>query len=255
MKDGLENKHRIITACTGSGHAEPGRGGSACIVETADTAILLDCGEGIAGWINYYTLAEKFSAIFISHLHPDHVAGLFSVVQNMYMANRIEPLDIYLPVEGIEPIRNMLSAMYLGPEVKKKIFTCRFFSLTSGSVWQNQEMTVHAWPSDHFTKDNITGNTPRPAFGFTIESGLKRLVYTADVATIQCFTSEILPGTTLISEATHIDYRAVVRLAFDRQVNRLIFTHIDPSVHDELNEFCRTCHFVTIARDGLVTEW
>jgi len=58
MKQHLENRNQLITACTGSGYAEAGRGGSAMLALTANTAIMLDCGEGAAGWMNHYILAQ-----------------------------------------------------------------------------------------------------------------------------------------------------------------------------------------------------
>jgi ribonuclease BN (tRNA processing enzyme) len=256
MNNFTTKNHTIITACTGSGYAESGRGGSAFLIMNDKTAILLDCGEGTAGWVNHFNLAHKIIAVFISHLHPDHVSGLFALVQNMYLAKRQAPLEIFLPAEGIDSIRNMLAAMYLDSHQKESIFTIQYHPVAPMLLWNGAGLSVRAWQSDHFNKDNKIGSqTPRPAFGFSVEAALKRLVYTADVATIECFTPELHPGSTLISEAAHIDYRAVVRLAFDKQVERLVFTHIEPTAFDDLYEYCRTCHFVTIAGDGLTLEW
>ncbi len=256
MDDCINDNNKIITAGTGSGYAEAGRGGSALLLSAANSTILMDCGEGAAGWVNHYELAQKITAIFISHMHPDHIAGLFMLVQNLFLRGRQAPLDIYMPAEGIAPTRNMLAAMYLGTDRRQENFSLRYNPVLPGTLLQNKEFIVNAWSSDHFDKDKNTATSIlRPAFGFTVNSGQRRLVYTGDVATVQCFAPELLPGTTLICEAAHIDYKTVVRLAFDKQVKRLVFIHIAPEIYHELYEYCRTCHFVSIARDGLALNW
>jgi ribonuclease Z len=77
----------------------PGRPLSALLARVGPELILFDCGEGTqvsmrdAGWG-----FKGLSAICLSHLHADHVAGLPGLLLTVGNAGRTEPLDIYGPI-------------------------------------------------------------------------------------------------------------------------------------------------------------
>jgi ribonuclease Z len=77
----------------------PGRPLSALLARVGPDLILFDCGEGTqvsmrrAGWG-----FKGLSAICLSHLHADHVAGLPGLLLTVANAGRTEPLDIFGPI-------------------------------------------------------------------------------------------------------------------------------------------------------------
>lgn len=79
----------------------PGRPLSALLARVGPELILFDCGEGTqvsmrrAGWG-----FKGLSAICLSHLHADHVAGLPGLLLSVANAGRTEPLDVYGPVHS-----------------------------------------------------------------------------------------------------------------------------------------------------------
>jgi len=251
----MKSNRRLITIGTGSGVAVPGKGGSAILVQIGHSAFLFDCGEGVAGWMNNFNLTSTIGYIFITHLHPDHISGLFVLIQNMYLAERSAPLVIYMPEEGIKPAKQMLSAMYLDPDLKKSMFKIQFKSIQPSKLVQTDNFTIRAWISDHFIKDSLSKKKTRPAFGFTMETQDNRLVYTGDVASLDCFTKELTPGTTLICEAAHINSEAVLKTAGQSGVNRVIFIHIDPFFTGSVVEMCKKYNNAVVAKDGMEFEW
>ena len=65
---------------------------------------LIDCGEGAQQRMRQMHLSFlKVEAIFISHIHGDHIFGLFGVLSTMAMYNRTEVLHIFGP-ESLGPI-------------------------------------------------------------------------------------------------------------------------------------------------------
>jgi len=76
----------------------PGRWLSSALVRVGSNLILIDCGEGTqipwktAGWG-----FRQLSAICLTHMHADHVAGLPGILFMVAHAGRTEPLDIYGP--------------------------------------------------------------------------------------------------------------------------------------------------------------
>ncbi len=251
----MKSERRLITLGTGAGAAVQGKGGPAILVQIGKISFLLDCGEGAAGWLNYFELTRHVGYIFITHMHPDHISGLYVLILNMKLAGRSAPLFIYMPEQGIEPVKRMLAAMYLDTDIKRTGFEIQYRAVQTSKLLQMENFTLRAWVSDHFSKDNPNVTTTRPAFGFTVETPDNRLVYTGDVASPDCFKNELLPGITLICEAAHISSEAVLKTAGHSGVNRVIFIHIDPLFTDIVVENCKKYKNAVIAKDGMEYEW
>jgi ribonuclease BN (tRNA processing enzyme) len=62
----------------GAGPAAPNVGGacSGYLLREADTAVLVDCGSGIAGRVVEHLPANHLGGVAISHFHPDHYFDL-----------------------------------------------------------------------------------------------------------------------------------------------------------------------------------
>ncbi|MHA1922729.1 MAG: ribonuclease Z [Candidatus Heimdallarchaeota archaeon] len=66
--------------------------------------LLFDCGEGTQFRLMKFGVNfQKISKIFISHLHSDHIYGLFGLLSTMKFTDRTKPLNIYGPF-GIKSI-------------------------------------------------------------------------------------------------------------------------------------------------------
>jgi ribonuclease Z len=88
----------------GTGASMPSRDRSmSCIaVRCGGDIALLDCGEGSQRQIMVSPFSfMKIRAIFITHLHGDHVLGLPGLLQTMSLVGRKDPLTVYGP-PGIE---------------------------------------------------------------------------------------------------------------------------------------------------------
>lgn len=94
---------------SGSGKSELNRRHAAVLVQHRTGTFLLDCGEGTSQALLKHAIpADEITAIAISHLHPDHITGLYMLVQNLYLQGRKRPLSIYLP-ERVEDVVKSLS--------------------------------------------------------------------------------------------------------------------------------------------------
>ena len=82
--------------------------------------ILVDCGEGTQIALNAKTLScRHIDAIFLTHFHADHTAGLPGLLLSMAKADRTEPITIYGP-RGLEDLLKgvLLIARYVPFEIK-----------------------------------------------------------------------------------------------------------------------------------------
>jgi len=59
--------------------------------------LLFDCGAGVAGRLEDLGLVDKLEAVFITHLHSDHLSGLYDLLVSMVVEGRNRPLTIYSP--------------------------------------------------------------------------------------------------------------------------------------------------------------
>ena len=98
----------------GNGPAAPNPGGacSGYLLRQDSTAVLVDCGSGIAGRIPAHVPVNRLQGVAISHLHPDHY---FDLVPLYYMLKFGEPrssdlsprLPVFLPPGGREFMRRL----------------------------------------------------------------------------------------------------------------------------------------------------
>jgi ribonuclease Z len=121
---------------------------------------IFDCGEGTQLQLARSRLGwARLRAIFISHLHGDHVIGLAGLLMTMSMGSRTDPLTIYGPA-GIRGYVD-LSRKYLKFGVA---YPLEVREISGGPVIEEAEYRIDALPVDHrvFTLAYRLKEYPRP---------------------------------------------------------------------------------------------
>lgn len=101
------------------------------LVNHAEQYFLVDAGEGVQSrMMRVGVNPMRLSAVFISHLHGDHLFGLFPMISSLGLMGRKVPLHIYAP----HPFGEMLE------------YHTRFFdtALPYEVVWHEVDTTKHA---------------------------------------------------------------------------------------------------------------
>lgn len=71
---------------------------SAHVLEVPGRLFLIDCGEAVQRqMLRYHVSMLKLDTIFISHVHADHLLGLFPLLSTLSMGGRTAPVIIYGP--------------------------------------------------------------------------------------------------------------------------------------------------------------
>jgi len=93
----------------------PDRWLSSLLIRCDGELILFDCGEGTQiPWRRYGWGFRSLSAICISHIHADHIAGLPGLLHTLANADRTDPVSLYGPpgiadvVAGLRQIAPLL---------------------------------------------------------------------------------------------------------------------------------------------------
>lgn len=76
------------------------RNPSAQVLAVGGSVFLIDCGEGTQFQLRRFHVGfMRIEAIFISHMHGDHVFGLIGLLSTMSLFNRTSPLTVFGPPE------------------------------------------------------------------------------------------------------------------------------------------------------------
>ena len=123
----------------------PGRFLTSALVRRDGDLFLFDCGEGTQVSLKMLNLRwKKISAIFISHMHADHVTGLPGMLMLSSQVDRVEPLYIFGPqrlVEYIESSKRILD-MYINYEIK-------VIPVEPGEIYRGDGFCINAFPLIH----------------------------------------------------------------------------------------------------------
>lgn len=88
------------------------RNSSAQVLNVHGRLFLIDCGEGVSRSMCRMGLSPlKLDAVCLSHMHGDHVFGIFGLLSAMGMYRRSQPLHIYAP-EAFSGMLDWYMGMY-----------------------------------------------------------------------------------------------------------------------------------------------
>ena len=153
--------------------------------------ILLDCGAGTTGRLHDAALFESVEGILISHLHSDHIAGLFDFLLHTVIQGRKRPLTIVSP-PGLSPILKAVNdarAMALDPS---ELYELRLIEDAK------PETTIGPWRVRAIPLDHTVYN-----LGYLLARDDTSLFYTGD--TRQPSGPEGLRADFVIHESTYAD--------------------------------------------------
>lgn len=212
----------------GSGTCIPSktRGSSGYYIETSQSRILLDCGNGTTWKLEQIGVYfADISHIFISHMHPDHTSDLIPFLfANKYPYNRkrTRPLEVWGPT-GFKDFLYKLNKLY--------------------NNWLNPELLiVNEFTSPYIEFDDFK-LTSKPAnhsidgLIYKIDSGDKSIVYSgdtdvcenivdlarnADLLIIECSTpdGQKIPG--------HLSPKDIIEIANKSNPKKIVLTHFYP---------------------------
>ncbi len=107
--------------------------------------LMFDCGEDVQRQIDRASLGtNKKMAIFVSHMHADHILGLPGLLLRFSLLGRIKPLNIYGPKELIDYVKVNQSTINLGTT-----FETMVHAIEPGVIFQEEDLTVTAFEVDH----------------------------------------------------------------------------------------------------------
>ena len=117
----------------------------AIAVRYQGSQLLFDAGEDVQRQMERASLGtNKKMAIFLSHMHADHLLGLPGLLLRFSLLGRMKPLKIFGPKELIEYVKMNQSTINLGTTFETVVY-----AIEPGIVFQEDELSVRAFEVDH----------------------------------------------------------------------------------------------------------
>ena len=101
----------LVLLGTGCPKVDYKRFGPSNIVITQKTKILIDCGSGITQRLDQIKVSTSdIDALFLTHLHSDHVVDLYQLIISSWHSYRIKPWTIYGPKGTKKFVKKIMDA-------------------------------------------------------------------------------------------------------------------------------------------------
>ena len=121
---------------------------SAHVLEVHGRLFLIDCGEAVQRqMIRYKVPLAKLDTIFISHIHGDHLFGLFTLLSTLGLSCKVTPVVIYGPSNLCPLLKSFMSFYGKGIGI-----TVDFHPLsvkTPEVIYSTKSLEVLAFPLNH----------------------------------------------------------------------------------------------------------
>ena len=95
---------------TGCPKVDHKRFGPSNLVSSSKAHILVDCGSGVTQRLNQLKIcSSKINALFLTHLHSDHVIDLYQLIISSWHSYRTKPWLIYGPIGTKKFIKKLMN--------------------------------------------------------------------------------------------------------------------------------------------------
>ena len=162
---------RFEATILGNSSASPAanRHQTAHALNVREQFFLIDCGEGTRARLMQTGISPmKIGAVFVSHIHGDHIFGLIPLISSLGLADKRTPLKIFGPAE----LRKLLDFHQndFGRPVDFPLEFTPVDTTKSLLVYENRSMEVWSVPLRHRTpttgwvfreKPDTQGHAPR----------------------------------------------------------------------------------------------
>jgi len=166
---------------TGCPKVDYKRFGPSNLVYSKNTKILVDCGSGVTQRLNQLGVSSAdLNALFLTHLHSDHVVDLYQLIISSWHSYRIKPWKIYGPIGTKKFVKKIMDAwkdernQRIKYELRSstKAFKIKVKEINSSGMIKINDIKVQYFEVDH--------KPVKYAFGFNFFHKKKKLTISGD---------------------------------------------------------------------------
>ena len=247
---------RITIVGSGTSAPQPETPASGILVETASTAILIDCGQGVIRGLMPIRDPRELDAIVVGHLHADHYIDIVSLRYLMPWAGFTGPrVPLLLPPGGRARMAELAAA------ISERV---GFFDHTFDV--SEYDPSVEVTIGD-LRLGFLAGRHYVPAWGCRLDDAAgHRVVVSGDTGPNAGLVEAARGADLFIVEATlldageddpsrgHLTVDEAVAIGRDAQVGRTVLVHHRTQNYEAVLAACLAADSVSAGRPGLVIE-
>ncbi len=229
---------------------------SAYALTVAGKLFLLDCGAPVSKLLFQYGFDPiDVRAVFLSHWHMDHVAGLGLFLTQNHLRKRPGPLTIYGPRGTRGKIRRLLADSFLLPEDLN--YSLHIINIKPNKRYKADLIRVTYFKTQHLEQSKYKTHFGRKAVatGMVINGPGWRIVYSGDLRSPEELAPYVAGCDLLIHEMMHLRPRAVANFASTAKVPHVLVSHLAAEFDEAPEKITRAfagrySGKLTVAEDG-----
>jgi len=171
---------RVTLLGTGSPQPRMDRFGPSILVEAGEKKLLFDCGRGATQRIEQIRIPfTEIDALFLTHLHSDHVVGIPDLWLTGWARGRKVPFQVWGPAGTKEMMSHLMEAFQFDIQIRQKDdklpargVDVLAKDIEQGVVYDNAGIKVTAFTFDH--------GQVKPALGYRIDFAGHSVVLSGD---------------------------------------------------------------------------
>jgi ribonuclease Z len=222
---------RVTLLGTGNPRPSIDRFGPSTLIEAGGQRLLFDCGRGAAQrlfQIEGAPLVNAIDAVFLTHLHSDHVVGLPDLWLTGWLFGRHWPLSLYGPKGTAELATHLTAAFAFDLKLREQDdllpasgSRLKARDVLPGVVYQKDGVSVVAFAVDH--------GPVRPAFGYRIEFAGRKVVLSGDTRATDALAAQAKGADLIVHEVAAPEAeRRLAAVTDAAKIERILARHASP---------------------------
>lgn len=252
-------ERRIVTLGTSHGDPTYSRFNSSTLLQVNGKSYLIDAGAPVnALMIRKKYRLQEIRAVFITHMHDDHVGGLPGLIKSLakYPVDG-QHTDFFMPSQ--KAIDGLLGWVRVQHRTWREGLM-DFKVIAPEMIFEDENIRVTALRTHHL----IDEEPAEPTYGYQIDfnDGF-RIVYTGDLRVDFSDFPQIIidePSDICVCESTHFDLKRDIKVLQKCPIKKIIFNHVASFYHGEkeqdlINLGNMLSYPAFVAHDGDVFEF
>lgn len=247
---------RLTVVGSGTSQPQPETPASGLLIETDDTAILIDCGQGVIRELMGIRDPRELDAIVIGHMHADHYIDLVSLRYLLpWEGVASAHLPVLLPPGGKVRLDALATAISERPN---------FFDDAYSVLEYDPAHRIHV---GDLTLNFVAGQHYVPAWG-CIVSGPDgaRIAVSGDTGPSDAFVEAARGADVVVAEATladaatddprrgHLTAEEAIEMADRAGAERVVLVHFRAELQERIERDCAARPGAMAGRPGLSIE-
>lgn len=229
----------IVFVGTSSGKTSIKRFHSSLLIKSPAFNLLVDCGDGTSkALLSQKIPLDIIDGILFSHLHPDHSAGLASLIVQMKQMKRVKELKIFCHKNLTGSLKMFLRHSFVFTERATFKLEYREFEHEE-EIRVSENIIIKSRQNSHLDKylKYLDDKSVCSCSSFLFNIDSKRIFYTGDISSkddLYLFEDDY--PEIVITESTHVELDDILEYCKMKKPKRIYLIHFSDELQVQLKK-------------------